>query len=45
TPEEDSTIAEVAKGVLEALLTKMGLTASIVPQAKPVMRKRGFPGQ
>ena len=36
TPEEDSTIAEVAKGVLEALLTKMGLTASIVPQAKPV---------
>jgi len=32
----NSEITEVAKGVLEALITKMGVVASVVPQAKPV---------
>ncbi len=35
TPEKESDIAEVAKSVLETLLTEMGVTASIVPQVKP----------
>jgi len=34
-PEKESDVAEVAKRVLEALLTMMGVVASIVPQAKP----------
>ena len=34
-PEEESDIAGVAKRVLESLLTMMGVTASIEPQAKP----------
>ncbi|MCL0094853.1 KH domain-containing protein [Dehalococcoidales bacterium] len=29
-------IAEVAKSILETLLTKMGVTASVVPQVKPL---------
>ena len=32
-PEKESAVAEVAKDVLEALLTRMGVTASIEPQA------------
>lgn len=32
----NSEITEVAKSVLEALITKMGVVASVVPQAKPV---------
>ncbi|MFC2017371.1 RNA-binding cell elongation regulator Jag/EloR [Chloroflexota bacterium] len=34
-PEKESDIAGVAERVLEALLTMMGVAASIVPQAKP----------
>jgi len=34
-PEKESDVAEAAKRVLEALLTMMGVAASIVPQAKP----------
>ena len=34
-PEEESDIAGVAKRVLESLLTMIGVTASIEPQAKP----------
>ncbi len=34
-PEKESDVAEVAKRVLEALLTMMGVAASIVAQAKP----------
>ncbi len=34
-PEKENDIAEAVKRVLEALLTRMGVTASIVPQAKP----------
>jgi len=34
-PEKESDIAEVAKHVLESLLTRIGVDASIVPQAKP----------
>jgi spoIIIJ-associated protein len=33
--EERETIIKVAEDVLEALLTKMGLEASVVPQAEP----------
>ena len=36
-PEKESDIAGVAKHVLEALLTKIGVTASIEPQAKPLV--------
>jgi len=34
--KKDSDITEVAKGVLETLLTMMGVVASVVPQAKSV---------
>ena len=34
-PEEENDIAGVAKRVLESLLTMIGVTASIEPQAKP----------
>ena len=34
TPDEESDIAEVAKSVLEGLLTKMGVVASVMIQAK-----------
>lgn len=34
--KQDSDITEVAKGVLETLLTVMGVVASVVPQANPV---------
>ncbi len=37
TPVPKSDIAEVAKSVLEKLLTLMGVTGSIVPQAQPVV--------
>lgn len=37
TPKKESAIAEVAKGVLEALLTMMGVAASVMPQAKPLV--------
>ena len=37
TGEGDSNITEVARGVLEALLGKMGVVASVVPQAKEVV--------
>lgn len=33
---KDSDITEVAKSVLETLITKLGVVASVVPQAKPV---------
>ena len=39
--EKQSDIAEAAKGVLEALLTRMGVAASIVPQAKPPVEEEG----
>jgi len=35
--EQESAVAEVVKDVLEALLTKMGVTASIVPQASSIV--------
>ena len=35
TPEERGDITEAAKGVLEALLTKMGIVGSIVPHTSP----------
>ncbi len=34
-PNKEADIAEVANGTLEALLTMMGVTASVVPQAEP----------
>ena len=39
--EKQNDIAEAAKGVLEALLTRMGVAASIVPQAKPSVEEEG----
>lgn len=33
---KDSDITEVAKSVLETLITKLGVVASVVPQVKPV---------
>ena len=38
---ENSNVTEVAKGVLEALLEKMGIVASVVLQAKPVTEGEG----
>lgn len=35
--ERDSNITEVARGVLEALLGKMGVVASVVPQVEEVV--------
>ena len=35
TPEERDDITEAAKGVLEALLTKMGIAGSVMPQTSP----------
>jgi len=37
TPESESDIAETAKGVLEALLTAMEVTASVVPCSPPLI--------
>ncbi len=37
--EKESDVAEAAKRVLEALLTMMGVTASISPQAKPFVEE------
>lgn len=37
TPKKKTDTAEVAKSVLQTLLTKMGVTASIVPQVKPLI--------
>ncbi|UCC90733.1 MAG: Jag N-terminal domain-containing protein, partial [Dehalococcoidia bacterium] len=34
--KKESDITEVAKSVLETLITKLGVVASVVPQAKPV---------
>ena len=36
TPTEEGDIAETAKGVIERLLTAMGVAASVVPHAKPL---------
>ena len=36
TAKQDSDITEVAKGVLETLITLLGVIASVVPQAHPV---------
>ena len=36
--EERNHIAEIAKGVLETLLSKMGITASVVSQAQPFIK-------
>lgn len=33
---KEDNVTEVAKGVLEVLLTKMGVVASVIPQARPV---------
>ena len=35
-PEKESDVAKAAERVLEALLTMMGIAASIAPQAKPL---------
>ena len=40
---EDIRITEVAKNVLEVLLTAMGVVASVVPQAKPIGGEEGGP--
>ena len=37
TPKEEGDIAEIAKGVIEKLLTAMGVTASVVAHANPVV--------
>ena len=39
----DSNITEVARGVLEALLEKMGMAASVVPQAEEVVAEGEAP--
>ncbi len=39
TPLPKSDIAEVAKGVLERLLTLMGVAGSIVPQVQPMVEE------
>ncbi len=36
-PKEESDIAEIAKTVLETLLGKMGVVASVMPQAEPLV--------
>ena len=36
-PEKESAVAEVTRGVLEALLAKMGVAASITPQASSIV--------
>ncbi len=36
-PKEESDIAEIAKKVLETLLGKMGVVASVMPQAEPLV--------
>ena len=41
-PEEGSEIAEVAKGVLETLLARMGVVASVVSQTKPPVEGGGW---
>jgi len=41
TPKKESNIADAAKGILEALLTMMGVVASVVPQAKPFVEGEG----
>ena len=40
-PNEWSDVAEAAKTVLEALLTRMGVTASVVPQTSPFNEAEG----
>jgi len=37
TPEKESDIADAAKGILETLLAKMGVAASVMPRAKPIV--------
>jgi len=37
TPKEEGDITETAKGVLERLLTAMGVAASVVPHTKPIV--------
>lgn len=39
TPEEGSSIAEVAKDILETLLSKMGIAGSVEAQAKPFVQE------
>ncbi len=39
TPKKESEIAEVANGVLERLLTLMGVDGSVVPQAPPFVEE------
>jgi spoIIIJ-associated protein len=39
----DSNITEVARGVLEALLEKMGVAASVIPQAEEVVGEKEAP--
>jgi len=34
-PKEEWNIAEIARDILEALLSKMGVVASVIPQAEP----------
>jgi len=36
-PKEESDIAEIARNVLEAILSKMGIVASVTSQAEPVV--------
>ena len=38
-PEDRSDITEVAKGILETLLTKMGVAAKVVPRAQPFVEE------
>jgi len=38
-PKEESDIADTAKSVIERLLTAMGVTASVVPYAKPFVEE------
>ena len=43
TGEGDSNITEVARGVLEALLEKMGMAASVVAQAEEIVGEEETP--
>jgi len=40
-PKKKNNVAEVARGALETLLTKMGVAASVVPQARPFVEGEG----
>lgn len=44
TPEERGDVAEAAAGVLETLIARLGLVASVVPETKPAVGDESVPG-